>query len=214
VPKWRDPIDEQVQTVAELYTPKTDTPRRAPEDIAAVLNVLGRADPKFRSKRPEDRRLVLMACDLRGARLANLNFTGDAFSECRFENTAMRNCNFERSNFFHAHFENSFLFFCNFTRALLLQARFDGALIADSNFGGADIRDAHFEGANLMHVTGIKQSDLDQTFGDADTAAPRNLTRPSSWPPGSAASQTDTFSKMVEGYQRGQTSRRRSWFDR
>jgi uncharacterized protein YjbI with pentapeptide repeats len=70
----------------------------------------------------------------------------------------------------------------NLRGAYLIGADLSHADLRAADHAGADLRAANLSGANLSTSIFLTQSQLDAATGDADTALPASLTRPTHWP--------------------------------
>ena len=114
-----------------------------PTDVAAVLTVIKRRDPRNREReRSQQWHLDLGFSDLRQADLREAHLEGANLERARLEEAAL----------YGVHLE------------------------------GANLTGAHLEEANLHGVNGLKQHQLDDTSGNAETVLPEGLTRPAHWP--------------------------------
>jgi uncharacterized protein YjbI with pentapeptide repeats len=183
-----------------------------PTDVAAVLTVIKRRDPRNREReRSQQWHLDLGFSDLRQADLREAHLEGANLERARLEEAALYGVHLEGANLTGAHLERAGLHEAHLERASLHEAHLEGAILYEARLEGADLTgahleeaalyEAHLEGAalhgahlegakltgahleeaNLHGVNGLKQHQLDDTSGNAETILPEGLTRPAHW---------------------------------
>jgi uncharacterized protein YjbI with pentapeptide repeats len=151
--------------------PKAGLPGRPPlrpaTDIQAVLTVLGRRDktaPKqFQEERAAERRLDLVATDLRGAHLSGAHLEGAIFWEAHLEHAILWDAHLEGADLSDAHLRGAQLWRAHLEHAILWDAHLDkDAILDDAHLQSAQLWRAHLEGARFSeaHLEGA-------TFYDA-----------------------------------------------
>jgi Pentapeptide repeats (8 copies) len=134
-----------------------------PTDVAAVLTVIKRRDPRSREREQSQQWWL----DLRFADLRRANLTGAYLKE---------------ANLSGARLEEATLAGAHLGGANLKRARLERANLSGANVFGANLFGAKLEGANFSLVDGLVQDQLYDTSGDADTVLPKGLTQPAHWP--------------------------------
>src|SRR5215207_2501932 len=153
-----------------------------PTDVAAVLTVIKRRDPRNREReRSQQWRLDLGFSDLRQADLREAHLEGANLERARLEEAALYGVHLEGANLTGAHLERAGLHEAHLERAGLHEAHLEGANLYGAHLEGAKLTGAHLEEANLHGVNGLKQHQLDDTSGNAETVLPEGLTRPAHW---------------------------------
>jgi len=92
---------------------------------------------------------TLVGTELRGADLAEADFTGVYLLGANFRNTILLRAKFSHAILMNARFRGACLEAANFSLADLRSADFDGANITDAKFDNADLAGARFHGAIL-----------------------------------------------------------------
>lgn len=145
----------------------------------------------------------LLKAHLDGSTLVGTDLEKVVGYRSRFHDTDLTGADFEKAEMQRADFTGATLHNVNFDRSELGRVTFTGASLNNVNFdfailARADFRDARldgpinltsaylfltrFEGQDLSSATGLVQSQLDLSCGDANTVLPEGLTQPASWP--------------------------------
>jgi uncharacterized protein YjbI with pentapeptide repeats len=100
-----------------------------------------------------------------------------------FISAELTNADFGKAELGRADFEGAVISGAKFTFANLSRAHFTGTTLgAPVDFTGAFMFLTRIEGVDLSDATGLAQSQIDLTCGDADTTLPSGLAAPPSWP--------------------------------
>ena len=152
-------------------------------DIQAVMDVIGRRPAAGRERERQRRWHVdLRATDLRGAALGGAHLERALLAQAHLEGALLFGVHLEDANLTTAHLQGAKLLEVHLDRANLLRAHLEGAIFfAEVQLADAIVVDAHSERANLSGAEGLRQAQLKDVFGDADTKHPKGLTRPSHW---------------------------------
>ncbi|NNC36902.1 MAG: pentapeptide repeat-containing protein [Hyphomonadaceae bacterium] len=105
--------------------------------------------------------------DLRRSDLRNGNFHGSSFQGSILKASDAMEANFQGVNFRGAYLTHGNFTNANFSDANLSKAVFGNAILTECNF-----KNANLSGADMINVTGLKQSQLDQACGDESTVLP------------------------------------------
>ncbi|GGD41588.1 pentapeptide repeat-containing protein [Sinisalibacter lacisalsi] len=184
-------------------------------DIQAALTVIGRRsatqiERETADTRQSDKgfRLDLLATNLQGADLSNLDFKSARLSGAHLEGAKLNKAHMEGSDLFKAHMEGADLFKAHLEGADLFGAHLEEAVLLGTHLDGANLSRAHLEGSDLRwaqldHATSftkavmthaaVKNVDLsnirlsaDQInamFGDGTVTLPEAILRPPAhWP--------------------------------
>jgi uncharacterized protein YjbI with pentapeptide repeats len=144
------------------------------EDVRLALTILGTR--AVRRAQAESRQSIdLSGINFRGARLSGVDLQGFRLAQCNFDDCLLAGAKLSRADL---------------SGASLCGVDFHGADLRDADFsegdiGGADLTGARVGGANFTNVNvggailtdamGLTQEQLDQAFGDTDTAIPERL---------------------------------------
>ena len=153
-----------------------------PTDVAAVLTVINRRDPRSREReQAREWRLDFALSDLRRAFLVKAPLEGANLREAHLERADLSGANLEGANLREAHLEGANLLWANLEGADLSGVHLKGADLSGANLEGVFLQQAHLEGANLQWVKGLLQDQLADTSGNAETLLPDGLTWPAHW---------------------------------
>ncbi|HEX8053022.1 MAG TPA: pentapeptide repeat-containing protein [Thermoleophilaceae bacterium] len=122
------------------------TGRRLPEDVRAVLVVLGRR-PKAPSSNAD--RVDLTSIDLRSADLLVLDLPRAVLSDARLDGADLTRAKLNQAHLTRAHFENADLTGAELKKATLTNARFDAADLSETTLTKATCTSGSFIDATL-----------------------------------------------------------------
>jgi hypothetical protein len=144
------------------------------EDVRLALTILG--SRAVRQAQAESRQNVdLSGIHFRAAKLSGINLSGFRLSQCNFSDCLLAGAKLSRADLSGAalcgvDFRGADLRDADFSEGDLEGADFTGARV-----GGASFANANVGGAILTDAMGLTQEQLDQAFGDTDTAVPERL---------------------------------------
>ncbi|MES2436250.1 MAG: pentapeptide repeat-containing protein [Pseudomonadota bacterium] len=113
---------------------------------------------------------------LRGARLVKAEFLRVSFVGADLTDADLSGGDFLRNDFTDTQMTGADLH-----DAIMPRAVFTGATMKGANLAGAFLLRTHFEKVDLSGVTGLEQTQLDLTCGDAATILPVGLVAPKHW---------------------------------
>jgi uncharacterized protein YjbI with pentapeptide repeats len=164
------------------------------EDVRAALDLLSL--PQLKRLREEHalnvdlsqadfRNVPLAGADFREMNLARCNFSGCNLSGAHMEKTNLSSASLNEADLTGAVLANAQAMGADFSRAAFAKcdlsgADLSGADLSDADLSGARLRGAKFQdtdisGAILIGAGGLSQKQLDDAFGDANTAVPDSL---------------------------------------
>lgn len=167
---------------------ETPLPDSAPDDIQAVLSVLGRQGYKALVQEGPGFVVDLSGADLRRVILEGADLKRFSFRTSHLESADLARANLAGADLIAAHLEDAVL-----DGAVLRDAKLSGAILAQtslmsadltradfrdadlrsSNLDGAQLGDCHLEGADLRSATGLTQAQLHTAILDNATKLPR-----------------------------------------
>jgi uncharacterized protein YjbI with pentapeptide repeats len=118
---------------------------------------------------------------LEGALLTNAHLEKADLQGAWLEGTDLTGAQLERAKLSEAHLEGAILTDAHFEGAILIGSHLEGAGLTGAQLKGAILDRAHLEGANLRWATGLQESQLAHTSGDASTNLPEGMARPAAW---------------------------------
>jgi len=139
----------------------------------------------------------LHGADLSRAKLVKVIAYRADFSRAKLVGADLGKAELPRTNFTEANLTGANLRKAELSRSilqgvLLMRANLDGADLAranlkDAKLAGAKFKNARFlqtriEGVDLSAATGLRQQQIDEACGDANTKLPSGLKHPASWP--------------------------------
>jgi hypothetical protein len=139
-------------------------PTRAPEDVQAALQVLGRRRVNFDGG---DFRLDLRHTALCGSDLQRANFDAAFLQGAHLEKARLNQVRLR-----HANLAGAFL-----DGAVLSNASLEGANLVKAHLSGAVLHGAHLEGADLRGAIGLTTEQMLGAFVDSRTRLPSQLNR-------------------------------------
>jgi uncharacterized protein YjbI with pentapeptide repeats len=144
------------------------------EDVRLALTILGAR--AVRQAQAESRQKIdLSGVNFRGAKLSGVNLSGFRLAGCNFDDCLLAGAKLTRTDLSGGSlcgvdFHGADLRDCDFSEGDLSGADLTGARV-----GGANFTNANVGGAILTDAAGLAQEQLDQAFGDTDTAVPERL---------------------------------------
>jgi uncharacterized protein YjbI with pentapeptide repeats len=114
----------------------------------------------------------LVGADLNKAELPRTNFT-----KANLSGANLRKAELSRSTLQGAHLTRA-----NLAGADLARANLKGAKLAGAKFKNARLFQTRIEGVDLSAVIGLRQRQVNEACGDANTKLPSGLNHPASWP--------------------------------
>ena len=143
--------------------------RGPPEDVCAILDMIGRRSSRQHAVESEKKRAV----DLTGAYLHNwachipghvaflaLDFSNVDFSDADLSEAFVLQANLADSNFRNADLSKAWLQRADFSRADFIDADLSDTLLGWANLAGASFKDAKLFGTNLTGAKGLTQEQL------------------------------------------------------
>jgi len=113
-----------------------------------------------------------------GANFASAELQRADFSDAKLDSSDFEKAELGRANFTNAAITGTKFTSANLARADLHAAQFSGPI----DFAGAFLFMTRIEGLDLSAATGLKQWQIDQSCGDANTKLPADLKPPAGWP--------------------------------
>jgi uncharacterized protein YjbI with pentapeptide repeats len=131
-----------------------------PTDVAAVLTVIKRRDPRNREReRSQQWHLDLGFSDLRQADLRETHLEGANLERARLEEAALHGVHLERANLNEVHLEGANLHGAHLERAVLYRAHLEEAALYGAHLERAALHEAHLEGA-ILYEARLEGADL------------------------------------------------------
>jgi uncharacterized protein YjbI with pentapeptide repeats len=144
------------------------------EDVRLALTILG-ADAVRKAQAESGQGIDLGGIDFHGATLSGVDLSGFRLAHCRFDGSRLAGAKLVRAQLVGASFAGTDLHgadlrFADLSEADLSRADFTGARLNGAKITGADIG-----GAILSEAEGLLQEQLDEAFGDSETAVPERM---------------------------------------
>lgn len=144
------------------------------EDVRLALTILGTRAVR-QAQAASGQNIDLSGINFRGAAFYGVNLQGFRLAQCNFDR-----CQLASAKLMGADLSGASLVGTGFHGADLRQADFSEADLSDADFTRARVAAADFTNANiggtiLSDSTGLVQEQLDQAFGDSETAVPERM---------------------------------------
>jgi uncharacterized protein YjbI with pentapeptide repeats len=142
------------------------------EDVKIALDKL--SSPAVRSAR-RNQLIDLSGVDFSGAGLAGVDFSRFRLANSKFDSCHLASAIFNGADLSGASFVIANLSSASFIAANLSNADLAGADLTGASLNRALLKDANVSGAILMDVSGLDQQQLDDAYGDDETAIPQQF---------------------------------------
>jgi|GEM_PF-2827669 len=144
------------------------------EDVRLALTILGTR--AVRSAQGESRQTIdLSGINFRGARLSGVNLREFRLAQCNFDECLLAGAKLKRTDLTGASLRGTVFQGADLRDSDLSEADLSGADLTGARVGGANFTNVNVGGAILSGTPGLTQEQLDQAFGDTDTAVPERL---------------------------------------
>jgi hypothetical protein len=144
------------------------------EDIRLALTILG--SRAVRGAQAESRqRIDLSGIHFRAAKLSGVNLSGFRLAQCKFDDCLLVGAKLTQADLSGASLCGADLKGADLRDADFSEGDLAGADFTGARIGGACLSNANVGGAILTDAAGLTQEQLDQAFGDTDTAVPERL---------------------------------------
>ena len=144
------------------------------EDVRLALTILGTR--AVRSAQGESRQTIdLSGINFRGARLSGVNLREFRLAQCNFDECLLAGAKLAHADLTGASLCGVVLHGADLRDSDLSEGDLSGADLTGARIGGANFTNVNVGGAILTDVLGLTQEQLDQAFGDTDTAVPERL---------------------------------------
>ncbi len=144
------------------------------EDVRLALTILGTR--AVRHAQAENRQNVdLSGINFRGAKLSGVNLQGFRLAQCNFDDCLLAGAKLARADLSGASFCGADFHGANLRDCDLSECDLSGANLTGARVDGANFTNVNVGGAILIDAAGLTQEQLDQAYGDTDTAVPERL---------------------------------------
>jgi len=144
------------------------------EDVRLALTILGTR--AVRSAQGESRQTIdLSGINFRGAKLSGVNLREFRLAQCNFDECLLAGAKLARTDLTGASLRGTVFQGADLRDSDLSEADLSGADLTGARVGGANFTNVNVGGAILSETPGLTQEQLDQAFGDTDTAVPERL---------------------------------------
>ncbi len=126
--------------------------------------------------RKESRQTIdLSGINCRGAKLSGVNLQEFRLAQCNFDECLLAGAKLARTDLTGASLRGTVFQGADLRDSDLSEADLSGADLTGARVGGANFTNVNVGGAILSETPGLTQEQLDQAFGDTDTAVPERL---------------------------------------
>jgi hypothetical protein len=177
-----DPADATGNQEGDASSASESAYRSPPEDVLAVLTVLGRRQAVAGEKLIDLRSTNLAGANLARATLAGANLSQTNLTQATLAEANLTQANLTQANLTGANLYEARLNGAHLTGADLTGADLTGADLTQADFEGANLRDAYLFKADLREVNRLSQEQIDGAVVDQETMLPPGLVRPTAKP--------------------------------
>jgi len=144
------------------------------EDVRLALTILG--SRAVRQAQAESRQNIdLSGIHFRAARLSGVDLSGFRLAQSNLDGCLLPGATLARADLSGASLRGADLHGADLRGADFSEADLSGVDFTNARVRGANLTNANVGGAILTDADGLEQEQLDQAFGDTDTAVPERL---------------------------------------
>jgi uncharacterized protein YjbI with pentapeptide repeats len=144
------------------------------DDVKMALETLASQSVQ-QALRTANQKVDLSGVDFSHATLAGANFSGYRLARAKFDGCYLAEATFTSADLTSASFVSANISSAKFVGSNLSNVDMGGADLSNAVLTRANLKDTNVSGAILIGVSGLDQEQLDEAFGDDETAVPQQF---------------------------------------